>query len=304
MPPCFLFSGELHMENWSYQQPSLSENYRIGVTADDDIADIMAYDWIHFFQECTKNRVSHNEYRLLLMDCHESHTTYEFIEFCEKHYIIPYCFPHITHLLQPLDDQPFQVYKEYYRQYNNTATQWGDSIKEKRDFLHGIDSVRKLTFKTRTVRSAFAKSGIYPVDSRIVIESLRETLPQGPILKEYIGDTPLSSSVTNSPATTVRKLRHSIKKAQEALDELSDNLDLIAPQLNMRLEHIFEESLVQAELNAGCENDIQQIVRNREHLKTKKTRRQIRMQGAMCAKDDNKHNKAREAEDIRKQWKR
>ena len=264
----------------------------------------MAYDWLHFFQESTKSHISQGEYRLLLMDGHSSHKTYKFIQFCEKHYIILHCFPpHTTHLLQPLDGQPFQVYKEYFRQYNNATIQWGGSIKEKRDFLCGINNIRQLTFKSRTIRSAFAKRGIYPVDSSIVVEPLKEALPEIPILKKYTGNTPPSSLITNSPPTTVRKLRHSINKAQGALNELNNDLDLISPQLNKRLEHIFKGSLIQAELNAQRENDMQQILRNREHLKTKKTRQQIRTRGALFVRDANRRIKAREVEDIEKEWK-
>jgi hypothetical protein len=65
------------------------------------------------------------------MDGHGSHKTYKFLKFCQQYRIVPFCFPaHTTHLLQPLDGQPFQVYKEYYRQYNNATVQWGGSIKE------------------------------------------------------------------------------------------------------------------------------------------------------------------------------
>jgi hypothetical protein len=138
-----------------------------------------------------------------------------------------------------------------------------------------------------------------------VIEPLQAALPEVPILEEYTGNTPPpSSSITNLPPTTVRKLRRSINKAQEALYMLNDDLDMISPRLNRRLEHIFIGSLVQAELNAQYENDILQILRNREHLKTKKTWWQIRMQNALFVKDANRHIKAREEEDIRKEWNR
>jgi hypothetical protein len=40
MSPCFLFSGKWHMENWYYEQPSLPENYRIGITANGYITDV------------------------------------------------------------------------------------------------------------------------------------------------------------------------------------------------------------------------------------------------------------------------
>jgi hypothetical protein len=268
--------------------------------------DAMAYDWLHFFQESTKDRIWQGEYRLLLMDGHSSHKTHEFLQFCNEHCIIAYCFPsHITHLLQLLDGQPFQVYKQYYRGYNNETIQWGGTIKEKRDFLCGIDSVRQRTFTARIIRSAFAKRGIYPVDSSMVIKGLKKTIQEEPPLEEYRGNTlPLSSSITNSPPTIVRKLRRSINKAQEGLDKLSDELSTLSLQLNKRLDHIFKGSLIQAELNAQRGNDIQRILSNREHLKTKKTQQQIRVQGALFVKDANRHIKAREAEDIKKQWNR
>ena len=81
-------------------------------------------------------------------------------------------------------------------------------------------------------------------------------------------------------------------------------MDLISPQLNKRLEYIFKGSLIQAELNAQRENDMQQILRNREHLKTKKTQQQIRTRGALFVRDANRRIKAREVEDIEKEWKR
>jgi hypothetical protein len=88
------------MENWYYEQPSLPENYQIGVTPSGYITDAMAYDWLHFFQESTKDHIWRGEYRLLLMDGHGSHKTHEFLQFCNEHRIIAYCFPsYTTHLL-------------------------------------------------------------------------------------------------------------------------------------------------------------------------------------------------------------
>ena len=42
--------------------------------------------------------------RLLLLDGHSYHCTIEFLDYClEKHIILGFLLPHITHLLQPLD---------------------------------------------------------------------------------------------------------------------------------------------------------------------------------------------------------
>jgi DDE superfamily endonuclease len=43
-------------------------------------------------------------YWLLILDGHNSHTTYQFCSFAEKHKIIIICLPaHMTHKLQPCD---------------------------------------------------------------------------------------------------------------------------------------------------------------------------------------------------------
>jgi len=284
----------------------LPDNYHISITLNGYTSDLMAYDWIYFFHAYTKNCISSGEYYLLLMDGHDSHKIYEFIQFCKKHYIIPYPFPpHLTHLLQPLDGKPFLQYKHYYRKNNNQVVLLAGSIKEKKDFLRDIDGIRRKTFTARTIRASFADRGIYPVKSHIVIQPLMEALPEDPILEEYTGDTPPpSSSTTNSPPTTVKKLRHSINKARVALDELNNELSLVSPKLTKRLDHIFKGSLIQAELNARHKDDIEQILRNREHLNTKKSRRQIRIRGPLCVRDANRHVNAREAEEIEKEWRR
>lgn len=43
-------------------------------------------------------------YRLLILDGHNSHCTFRFCDFAEKHRIIILCLPsHTTHALQPCD---------------------------------------------------------------------------------------------------------------------------------------------------------------------------------------------------------
>jgi hypothetical protein len=305
MAPFFLIKGQAHLENW-YRQSSLPDDYRIAPTPKGYTADAIAYDWLHFFDECTKKRVSRGEYRLLLMDGHGSHTTHEFLQYCDTHRIIAFCFPpHTTHLLQPLDGKPFQAYKHYYRKNNNSVVQWGGSVTEKRDFLRQIHGVRIQTFKDRTIRHSFAERGIYPFQPDLVLEPLKRAKEPTPELRIH-RDTPPppSSSATNSPPTTISKLRRSINKAQNALQGLNEDLDIVSPKLNSRLERIFQGSLIQAELNAQREDDISRILRNREHLKAKKTRRQVKAIGALSVKDANRRIEAREVEETEKEWRR
>ena len=44
------------------------------------------------------------DYRFLILDGHNSHGTFAFMDFCEKHRILVLCLPsHTTHALQPCD---------------------------------------------------------------------------------------------------------------------------------------------------------------------------------------------------------
>ena len=239
------------------------------------------------------------------MDNHGSHLTWDFLEFCEKHHIIAFCFPpHTTHLLQPLDGKDFQVYKHFYRKNNNAMVQWGGSVKEKRDFMRDIYGIRLQAFKDRTIRSSFADRGIYPFKPKVVLDPLKEALPSIPVLKIHESTPPLSSSATNSPPQTVQKLRRYVRKVKDGLEKIEEQLDIISPKMTKRLGHIFEGSLVQAELNAQREDDIQRILRNREHLKVKKTKRRVNIGGPLSIKDANRRIEARDAEEIQKQWRR
>ena len=97
------------------------------------------------------------------MDNHGSHLTHEFLQFCDRHHIIAYCFiPHTTHICQPLDSRPFQVLKDYYKKNNNTVVQWGGSVSSKTNFFYEIDAIQKQALTTRIIKSGFVACGIYP----------------------------------------------------------------------------------------------------------------------------------------------
>ena len=147
LPPYFIFKGTFHMERWYNSE--IPSNYRIALSPKGYTTDAIGFDWIHHFDRYTRPRLQQkNEPRLLLFDGHGSHLTYEFLEFCKQISIIPYCFPsHTTHLIQPLDGQPFQAYKHYYRKRNNFLAGLGVETDDKGAFLKEIPDVRKQTSK-------------------------------------------------------------------------------------------------------------------------------------------------------------
>jgi hypothetical protein len=57
----------------------------------------------------------HSEWKLLLMNNHDSHETPEFLKLANENHILPYpLISHLTHCMQPLDVDVFQSYKHWY----------------------------------------------------------------------------------------------------------------------------------------------------------------------------------------------
>jgi len=60
--------------------------------------------------------------RLLIMDGHTSHVSWQFFDYCLEHNIIPLCLPpHSTHLLQPLD---VGLFGPLQRNYGSVLDNW------------------------------------------------------------------------------------------------------------------------------------------------------------------------------------
>jgi hypothetical protein len=108
---------------------------------------------------------------LLIMDGHGTHTHGQNINYCQENNI-DVCFlpPHTSHLTQPLDVGIFNAYKAAYRRCSN------HQALKKIDFNIPSVATRKRTININqallakmsavnsyNIRSAFHKSGIYPL---------------------------------------------------------------------------------------------------------------------------------------------
>src|SRR5947199_5347512 len=83
------------------------------------------------------------DYRLLLLDGHNSHVTADFIQFAIDKRIILLCFPpHTTHLLQPLDVGVFGPYQHYYGRAVDNAVRGGLTGINKAIFLQLLKTAR------------------------------------------------------------------------------------------------------------------------------------------------------------------
>ena len=116
-------------------------------------------------------------WRLLFVDGHGSHLNMKFLDRCRELKIMLAIYPpRSTHILQPLDVSCFNPLANYYSQglnelINKTA---GFTSIKKRNFFAIFKQAWSKTFVKDTISSAWSKTGIWPQNSRIVLDKLPE----------------------------------------------------------------------------------------------------------------------------------
>jgi len=86
--------------------------------------------------------------RLLILDGHDLHVTWEFLDYCLQNDIIPLCLPaHSTHILQPLDVGLFGPLQQNYSHCLDDYTEGGETGINKGDFYPSVNhELKNLNF--------------------------------------------------------------------------------------------------------------------------------------------------------------
>jgi hypothetical protein len=76
---------------------------------------VLGVEWLRDnFDKYTRERAG-GQWRLLLVDGHVSHVSWQFFDYSLKHKIQPFCLPSkSTHILQPLDVGHFSPLQKFY----------------------------------------------------------------------------------------------------------------------------------------------------------------------------------------------
>jgi hypothetical protein len=207
IPPAVILPGVQIFESWV--DNNLDGDTLLAVSATGYTDDLIGLRWLHHFDQLTKKRQK-GLHRLLLMDGHGSHVTYEFIDYCDQNQIIPFCLPpHSTHLLQPLDLVVFSPYKHWHKEAVDAATRSGCTKFTKVEFLAALQGIRNSTFKSNTIKSAWRAAGIHPWNPKDVIDQIRPSTPTATEIDfDDIGHHHTTSSpIPPTTPRTVRSLR-------------------------------------------------------------------------------------------------
>lgn len=125
-------------------------------------------DWLQIFVQ--KVRPNEENKALLILDGHESHKSYEALDFATKHHVIFLTIPpHTSHRLQPLDIAVYGPIKKYFEiEVNTFQKQHPGRIINQYDIAKLFSGAYLKGATPANAISGFRASGIHPFNSHII----------------------------------------------------------------------------------------------------------------------------------------
>ncbi|KAJ3484616.1 hypothetical protein NLI96_g5517 [Meripilus lineatus] len=167
--PSFIFKGVRHDLEWGKKNPC---NASILTSPKGWTDQELGSLWLEKdFEPATAARNKTDGYRLLILDGHNSHTTYRFCNFASNHRILIICLPsHTTHVLQPNDVGVFGPLGTSWKTIITETNRKGIIIR-KQNVIYYYSLARDRVFTSTTISSAFFKTGIWPFNPAIIPDS-------------------------------------------------------------------------------------------------------------------------------------
>lgn len=131
--------------------------------------DFLCIEWFNksFLPQAKERNVSGKKI-LLIYDGHGSHDQYKLIQSARENGVILLCLPpHTTHKLQPLDVGVFGPFaRAWIERCDDIVEDTGQEM-PREDFVKEYMAVRNASFKESTLRTAWRKSGLWPINRDI-----------------------------------------------------------------------------------------------------------------------------------------
>ena len=188
----------------------------------------------HFVEDVKGNIQS---YRILLMDNHSSHLTWQFIQYALSRKIILVALPpHSTHKLQPLDIGCFGPLQHYYGIQVNDFCRYSHAGVNKEYFMKLYPAARVQAF---THCNAWKATGLLPYNPTAVLKTL-------PYIKDSAGletDPLITNTSLQPPKTpkTVKDLEFLRNQIAESTTGRPDGM--LESPIQQRLEKLFKATV-------------------------------------------------------------
>ncbi len=172
LPPLLIFEGDHHQLHWyPHNRP---EGWKFGISENRWTSNALALRWLTDHFESLTRPAFPSTKRLLILDGHYSHKSWEFLNFCREHQIVVLCLPpHTTHKLQPLDVGCFQPLKHHYNEALRRDQHNGYTAIEKYRFIQLYKRVRRVAMDTKHITRAWADTGLIPLNRQKVCGFLK-----------------------------------------------------------------------------------------------------------------------------------
>ncbi|KAF7578752.1 hypothetical protein PtrM4_029920 [Pyrenophora tritici-repentis] len=139
-------------------------------------ANKLSLEWLKHFNAHTKKRTIGN-YRLLIIDGHESHDSLDFQQYCKDHNIITLCMPpHSSHLLQPLNIGYFSPLKTAYSRQAKDLMRNKITHITKLEFLPCFKGAFDAAIIKANIQGSFRGASLVPFNLEAVISTLNVRL--------------------------------------------------------------------------------------------------------------------------------
>ncbi|KAJ6262132.1 hypothetical protein Dda_2937 [Drechslerella dactyloides] len=171
LPPFIILAGQYHLASW-YTATKLPADWVIALSDNGWTTNELALQWLQHFDKFTAQRC-YSDYRLLVLDGHESHHSAAFELYCQEHKIVTICMPpHSSHILQPLDIGCFGPLKQAYSKEVESLIRAHINHISKLEFLSGFHKAFTAAITPKNIRSSFAGAGIVPYNPDRVLSKL------------------------------------------------------------------------------------------------------------------------------------
>ncbi len=168
-----IIQGQGLIISWFDDGNELFEDTYVMLSESGFISDKIALKFLkHFIKNSDVD--SDADWKLMLMNNHESHIIFEFIVLANENHIRSFSLiSHLTHCMQSLDVGVFQSYKHWHDQVIQDAVVTSFVKYSIGQFLNDLTKIRNNTFKASIIRHVFEKFGMWSISEKQCIRQLK-----------------------------------------------------------------------------------------------------------------------------------
>ena len=203
IPPFVIVQGAYHLASWTTES-GFPPSWVITPTLNGWTDNKTGLEWIQHFNKHTKPK-READYRMLILDGHESHMSAEFNHYCKENKIIPISMPpHSSHLVQPLDVALFRPLKHAYGEEINDFVRASINHITKSEFFIAFKAAHDKTFTEDNIKAAFRGAGVVPWDPDSVISKLDVRI-RTPVLSVPVSPQQWESQTPSNAQQTIKQ---------------------------------------------------------------------------------------------------